>query len=45
MNFFSFIPNITNKNDEPNTTPIIEPDVLLFDIDTTFKLPIQYLDK
>jgi len=45
MNFFSFIPNFTNKNDEPNTTPIIEPDVLLFDIDTTFKLPIQYLDK
>ena len=45
MNFLSFIPNFTNKTDEPTNTAIIEPDVLLFDIDTTFKLPIQYLDK
>ena len=41
---FSFIPNIIN-NDDSKDTPVPEDDVLLFDIDTTFQLPIQYLDK
>ena len=41
---FSFIPNFSS-NTVSNDTPEPEPDVLLFDIDTTFKLPIQYLDK
>ena len=41
---FSFITNYINNTDS-NDTPEPEPEVLLFDIDTTFKLPIQYLDK
>jgi hypothetical protein len=41
---FSFIPNYINNTDSNNTSEP-EPEVLLFDIDTTFKLPIQYLDK
>ena len=47
MNFLSFIPSFTDKpntNDQHNTTTDDEEDPLLFDINTTFKLPIQYLD-
>ena len=43
---FAYITNkLPNMNKQVVDTPPTENSVLLFDIDTTFKLPIQYLEK
>jgi hypothetical protein len=46
MEIFAYITNkLPNTNKPVVDPPLTENSVLLFDIDTTFKLPIQYLEK
>jgi len=46
IEMFAYITNkLPNMNKQVVDTPPTENSVLLFDIDTTFKLPIQYLEK
>ena len=46
IKMFAIITNILPNTNKPVVDqPPVENSVLLFDIDTTFKLPIQYLEK
>lgn len=45
MEIFAYITNKHVDESIPDINTTMESDVLLFDIDTTFKLPIEYLEK
>ena len=46
IEMFAIITNILPNTNKPVIDqPPVENSVLLFDIDTTFKLPIQYLER